>query len=284
LNQAILSFKRQQYESWTKERKIAQLSDEDEELKNLLDQRSEYLIQIQQVAIDHYSLSLSASDDSEFSDEEFDLSKINIKTEPTEHGIGIKQNIKIDDECHMEVNVKQPVIIKQEINDEKMDIEEAINEHIEVEYDKQIVNGTMDIEETENTEIETEKTDELENNQNDQTELKASDKDVGQQGKIHLEDESCSTSKSLVKRRRQSKKDHSDNEQTSKIESRKSIKIKQEPTLLQASIEIDLDADIVDGVKRELRPRKLNEGRIYFEPYDGTTTDDSDDYLAMLSD
>lgn len=247
---------------------------EDEELHFLLEQRGKYLMQMQAVAEDPNSgLSSPLSDDSESSDDESDPSKVNIKSEPTDHTNDMQQDV---DESHNVDNVEQPVKIniKQERMDDKINCKKENDNAIEVENDKQVVNGEVGIDETEKTasnDNETEKTDEDQSDQEDQIELKTSVKVVKQQGKTK-EEENCNAVKPTNRCRRKSKRDILENDHTTKTESKKSIKIKQE----HEEDDFDDDEDMVDGVRRELRPRKLNESRIYFEPYDGSSSDESD--------
>lgn len=273
----ILNFKRQQNESWTKEKKISQLSVEDEELDFLLNQRSNFLLQMQSVVFEPSSyLSPFLSEDSESSDEESDQSKDHIKTEPSVHDdISVKQ-IEYPTNENVELNVK--INIKQEIIDEEMDCEEVNQDNVDnAEHNEQVNNGMInndDIEKNDVAKNENENADEDENFQDCQTEFEVNENIIDKvdvQGKNKEEDESNDTVKPIIKRRRgKPKKSVSENEETSKM----SIKIKQEPT--DYDHELDPSEVTIDGIKRELRPRKLNESNIYFEPYDGTTSEESD--------
>lgn len=253
-------------------------------MRFLLEQRSKYLVQMQSVTQDPNScFTPSASDDSESSDEESESSKVNIKLEPTENNSNVKTNIKSDDESISERIVQHPVNIniKQEVIDERMDCE-VKNDDMEIDYNKPVENGEVDGKTTENTvkdENGTEKTDEDEIIKEEESELKSSVKLMKQLGK-NKDEESCSSVKLNVRRRRKSKKDLLEDDQMPKIEARKSIKIKQEPD----DFEPDADVEIIDGVRRELRPRKLNDPQIYFEPYSRSSSDDDDsDFSDLLN-
>lgn len=279
----ILNFKRHQNESWAKEKKIAQISEEDEELNYLLNQRSNYLRQIQSIVFEPNNsyLSPSVSDDSESSsDEESDPSKIHIKTEPSEHDTDVKENIIIKDECVTEenVNIKHEIIVE-----ERMDYEEVNNDNIiDYEYGKHVVNGETineEIDKSENEDMEAESSDIDKNNHSYQHKLETNVQ-VKAQDLINEEESgsSSSTIKPNIKHRRKPKKSTSENDQTTQIDSKDQIKIKREP--VDYELELDPSEDIVDGIK--LRPRKLNESSIYFEPFDGPSSEESD--FADLSD
>ncbi|KAE9545178.1 hypothetical protein AGLY_000721 [Aphis glycines] len=275
VNNEILNFKTQQNESWTKEKKIAQMS-EDDELHFLLNQRSNYLAQLQSVGSEFSNLNLSptVSDESESSDEDCEPSSVHIKTEPSENDTSITINNIINDESQTEERIE--INIKHEIIEEKMDFEEANDDNKAIENDENVVNEEIHTEEIEvptNEENQTEKDNENKINQEDQTELQTNVK-VNPLVQIKEEESSCSEKITNERRRRKTKKNTSESEQTSKIEARKPIKIKQEPA--DYDLESDPSEDIIDGVKRELRPRKLNEPHIYFEPYDGSTSEGSD--------
>jgi len=276
VNNEILNFKTQQNESWSKEKKIAQMSEENDELHFLLNQRSNFLGQLQSVASESNNLNLSpsVSDDSESSDEECEPSNVHIKTEPSENDTSVKMNDLINDECQAEERVE--INIKHEIIDERMDFDEANDNNKGVEYDENVISEevhTEEIEMTSHEENQIEKDNEGKINQEDQTELQTNIK-ANPLVQIKEEESGCSEKFTTERRRRKSKKRTLESEQTSKIESRKPIKIKQEPT--DYDLELDPSEDIIDGVKRELRPRKLNEPHIYFEPYDGSTSEGSD--------
>lgn len=226
-------------------------------------------------------LSPFLSEDSESSDEESDQSKEHIKTELSIHDdISVKQNDKIENECptneNVELNVK--INIKQEIIDEEMDCGEVNQNNVDItEHNDQVNNGPINNEEMEKNDVEkneNENADEDENFQDCQTELvvyeNINDK-IDVQGKNKEDDESNDTVKPIIKRRRgKPKKSVLENEETSKM----AIKIKQEPN--DYDHELDPSEVTIDGIKRELRPRKLNDSNIYFEPYDGTTSEESD--------
>lgn len=227
------------------------------------------------------------SDDSESSYEDCELSNVHIKTEPAENDT----DIKIDDQINEEggqIEERIEIKIKHEIVDDKMDFEEAndIAKNNDIEYDENV--GKAEVL-TEEIEIEKEKTVNEENvtgkgdegkiDQEDQTELQTV-VNINPLVKIKQEEDNSSEKFSIERRRKKPKKDISESEQTSKIEARKPIKIKQEP--VDSDPELDPSEDIIDGVKRELRPRKLNEPNVYFEPYDGSTSEGSD--LTDLSD
>lgn len=253
-------------------------------MRFLLEQRSKYLTQLQLVTNDPNScLTPSASDDSESSDEESESSKVNIKIEPTENNSSVKINMKSDDESVSERNVQHPVTIniKEEVIDERMDCEEKNDDDMEIDFSKPVENGEIDgktAEKTVKDENGTEKTDEDENNKDEESELKPSIKLVKPLGKTK-DEESCSSPKVTVRRRRKSKKDLSEDDQMPKIEARKSIKIKQEPD----DFEHDADVEMIDGVGRELRPRKLNDPQIYFEPYSRSSSEDDSDFSDLLN-
>lgn len=253
---------------------MAKTSEEDEELNFLLNQRGNYLMQLQSVEFEAGScLSPSVSEDSESSDEEYD-DPSKIHAESSEHDTsvqditvndtGVKQENKLDDEFQIEENFDQIVkIIKQEIDDERMNCNE-FNVDKNIEY-QQVMNGNADTEEMEktlNVKNEIENTLENENNQNN-VEMKE-EESVG-----------CSGIVKLSNRRRRGKTNLGtlENEQTSKIESRKPIKIKHDT--IDYEPELDPSEDTIDGIQRELRPRKLSE-KTYFEQDDGVTSDDSD--------
>ncbi|XP_025192583.1 uncharacterized protein LOC112592646 [Melanaphis sacchari] len=276
VNNEILNFKTQQNETWSKEKKIAQMSEEDDELHFLLNQRSNYLGQLQSLTSEFNNLNFSPSisDDSESSDENCEPSNVHIKTEPSENDASVRMNNLINDDCQVEESVE--INIKNEIINEKMDVEESNDNNKGKEYDENVVNEEVHAEEIEmtvNEENQTEKDNEVKINQEEQTELQTNVK-VNPLVQIKEEESSCSEKFTVERRRRKSKKHNSESEQTSKIESRKPIKIKQEPA--DYDLELDSSEDIIDGVKRELRPRKLNEPHIYFEPYDGSTSEGSD--------
>ncbi|XP_022166291.1 uncharacterized protein LOC111030890 [Myzus persicae] len=274
VNNEILNFKTQQNESWTKEKKIAQVAEEDDELHFLLNQRGTFLAQLQSVSTESNNfLSPSVSDDSESSDEDCEPSNVHIKTEPSENDTVVKMEILLNDEYQPEEHVE--IDIKHEIVDEIMDFEEANDHEKDIECDENVGNtevNTEEVEKTVNEENETEKCEEGKVNQEDQTELQTNVK-VNPLVKIKEEEGSCSEKLTIERRRKKPKKGISESEMASKIEARKPIKIKQEP---DSDLELDPSEDIIDGVKRELRPRKLNEPHIYFEPYDGSTSEGSD--------
>jgi len=255
------------------------MASEDEELRVLLEQRGKYVKQLQTIALDpNCCLSPSVSDDSESSDEEFDPSKVHIKSELTEN-VDIKFDDKSDDESLSDENIENLVKlhIKQEVIDERMDCDEEIDNDMEAEDDLPIANGEIkDNDDVEKTVNETEKTDQDVNDHDDLTRLKTCINMVKQQCKTK-DEESCCTVKPTIKRRRRSKKDILEDDQTSKVEARKPIKIKQEPI----DYDLDADEDMIDGVRRELRPRKL-ETRMYFEPYDGTSSEEESDFSDIL--
>lgn len=235
-----------------------------------MNQRATYLGQLQSVSTESNNyLSPPVSDDSESSYEECEPSNVHIKTEPSENDTGVKMDILIKDECQAEEHVE--INIKQEIVEERMDFEEANDNEKDIEYDENVGNSevyTEEIVKTVNEGNETENEDEAKINQEDNvaTELQTN-------VKIKEEEGSCSEKLSIERQRKKPKKGISESEQTSKIEARKPIKIKQEP---DSDLELDPSEDTIDGVKRELRPRKLNEPHIYFEPYDGSTSEGSD--------
>lgn len=250
------------------------MAEEDDELHFLLNQRGTLLGQLQSVATESLYLSPLVSDDSESSYEDCEPSNVHIKTEPSENDTSVKMNNLINDECQAEERIE--VNIKQEIIDEKMDFEEANDNNKGVEYVENVINEevhTEEIDMTSREENQIEKDKEGKINQEDLTELQTNVK-VNPLVQIKEEESGCSEKFTIERRRRKSKKHTSESEQTSKIESRKPIKIKQEPA--DYDLELDPSEDIIDGVKRELRPRKLNEPHIYFEPYDGSTSEGSD--------
>lgn len=248
----------------------------------LLNQRSKYLLQLQSVnsavTLDPDAfLSPSVSDDSESSDEESTVSRVKIKTEMPELDNDIKENIVSNDVCKNEKTDEYDaqVNIKQEIVEEIQSIE--LNDH-ELEYnDEQVAMVEVNADEIDKTvdvKNETEEADKEKNDKDDQTELnvevKINDKDK-QQGKI-IDEENGSSIKSIIRRRRgKSKNSITENEQISKIECRKPIRIKQEP--VEYEQELDPSGDTIDEVKRELRPRNSNDPQVFFEPYDGTSED-----------
>lgn len=284
VNNEILNFKTQQNESWTKDKKIAQMAEEDDELHFLLNQRGTLLGQLQSVATESLYLSPLVSDDSESSYEDCEPSNVHIKTEPFENDTDVKMDDQINDEegCQAEEHVE--INIKHEIVDDRMDFEEAndIAKNNDVEYDENVNNAEVfteeiDIEKTVNKENETEKGDESKIDQEvqeDQTEVQTTDVNVNPLVVIKQEEDNCSEKLSIERRRKKPKKGITESELTPKIEARKPIKIKQEPA--DSDLELDPSDDITDGVKRELRPRKLNEPHIYFEPYDGSSSEGSD--------
>lgn len=247
---------------------------DEEDLNYLLGQRGKYLLMLKNVSQDPNScLSPSISDDSEYSDDESEPSKVLIKTEPDEHNSGVQQNVE---EVQSVDSVDHTVNIKLEHLDDKMDCVSINDGDVEDESDRQVLNGEVNIDDTKKTAInddEVEKTDENISDQDDQTGSKTSVK----QGKTK-EEENCNALKPAIRCRKKSKRDILENDHTSKIESRKSIKIKQEPF----DDELD-DEDMIDGVKRELRPRKLNDTQLYFEPYDGTSSSEESDFSDLLN-
>lgn len=230
-------------------------------------------------------LSPLVSDDSESSYEDCEPSNEHIKTEPAENDTDLKMDDQINEEGSQAEECVE-IKIKHEIVDDGMDFEEAndIAKSNDIEDDENV--GKSEVL-TEDIEIEKEKTVNEENEKNEteigiegkidqenQTEVQAV-VNVNPLVKIKEEEEDNSSEKfSIERRRKKPKKGISESEQTSKIEARKPIQIKQEP--VDSDPELDPSEDIIDGVKRELRPRKLNEPHIYFEPYDGSTSEGSD--------
>lgn len=255
------------------------MSEENDELHFLLNKRGTYLGQLQSVATESNNyLSPSVSDDSESSYEDCEPSSVHIKTEPSENDTGEKMDIQINDEECCQAEERFEINIKHEIVDDTMEFEEANDIAKDVEYDEnvgksEVFTEEIEIEKTINEENETEKSVEGEIDQEDQTELQTNVK-VDPPVKIKEEEGNCSEKLSIERQRKKPKKSISEIEQTSKIEARKPIKIKQEPA--DSDLELDPSEDMIDGVKRELRPRKLNEPHIYFEPYDGSTSEGSD--------
>ncbi|VVC28441.1 Hypothetical protein CINCED_3A018679 [Cinara cedri] len=153
VNEKIIHFKRMQNESWTKEKQLAQANKEDEELSFLLNDRSDLLMQLQSIPFDPSSiLNLSASDDSESSDEEFDSSKV-IKTEKSEPDVNIKE--EHDDEYQTANDFE--LHIKQEVIEENIVCEE-VNEDINMEL---VIKGEMNTEEMEQMVDETNETENI---------------------------------------------------------------------------------------------------------------------------
>jgi len=260
------------------------MAEEDDELHFLLNQRGTLLGQLHSVTTETNNyLSPLVSDDSESSYEDCEPSNVHIKTEPSENDTDVKMNdqISYEESCQAEEPVE--INIKHEIVDDRMDFEGAIDITMnnDVEYDENVGNADIfteeiEIEKTVNKENEIEKADvgiDQEENQEDQTEVQT-DVNVNPLVKVKEEEDNCSEKLSIERRRKKPKKGISESEQTSKIEARKPIKIKQEPA--DSDLELDPSEDIIDGVKRELRPRKLNEPHIYFEPYDGSSSEGSD--------
>lgn len=223
------------------------------------------------------------SDDSESSDEELDHpSKAHIKSESSEHDADMEQNILANNECNIEENVNLNVNIKQEAVDEKIVCEE-INDIEDTEHDNFVANSeTVAREKIENTvdeENDMEETaDEENNDQDNKTELKI-EFNIKQQQVNVKEDESSNSRSGAVKpivRQHHGKKYKKTNavedNQTSQMDSKKQIK--QEPA--EYDVELDPLEDMIDGVRRELRPRKFNDTQVFFEPYDGSSSDDSD--------
>jgi len=252
------------------------MADEEDELHFLLNQRGTLLGQLHSVATESLYLSPLVSDDSESSYEDCEPSNVHIKTEPTENDTDVKMDDQINEEEGCQAEERVEINIKHEIVDDVMDFEEAndIAKNNDVEYDENVGNAEVfteeiKIEKTVNKENETEKGDEAKIEQEDQTDI-----NVNPLVKIKEEEVNCSEILSIERRRKKPKKGISEGEQTSKIEARKPIKIKQEP--VDSDLELDPSEDIIDGIKRELRPRKLNEPHIYFEPYDGSTSEGSD--------
>lgn len=224
------------------------------------------------------------SDDSESSEEGSDPSKLLIKLELPEHNISVKQDEKTNDVYQTEDHIatKIDMNIKQEIEDEKMDCEEShdVKDVMEIDFNEQAIEEVVS-EKILKTEFE--KNDESENSRDNDNASDQDDKSITKTNtktnfKVKQVDKTKDLDNSTVKpmrtrRRGKPKKNTSDNEQTSKTESRKMFKIKQES---ESELEIDPSEDTIDGIKRELRPRKLNEGTIYFKPYDGSTSEDSD--------
>jgi len=280
-----------------KKKKITQISEEDEELQFLLQKRGDYLVQLQSTTFDSNScLSPSISDDSESSDEEPDnLSKVHFKSESSERDTDVKQNVQTNDECVTEENAELNVNIKHELIDEKIDSEE-VNDIGSVEHvnDETVVNGeTIGQEEVENTAANEENEMEEENNDRDeQLELKTDGIKINEQQQQQQdnvkEDESSNSSGTVIIKQSRGKKFKRtvavEGDQTSQMDSGKQIDIKQEHA--EYNIELDPLEDMVDddGVRRELRPRKLNDSHIYFEPYDGSLSGESDDFTDLLSD
>jgi len=267
---------------WTKEKKITQISEEDEELQCLLQQRTDYLVQLQSNVFEPGTcVSPSITDDSESSDEELDHpSQVHIKTEPSEHEIDMKQN----DKCHTEEDVKLNINIKQEIIDEKIDCKE-MNDVEDTELDEQIMKGIKVVQEEmkniakERNEAE-EKSDEDNSDQDERTELKFDVNIRQQQGscKEEMNSNISGMIRPIVRRQHEKRSKRAiaiENDQMSQMDPRKQIKIKQEPT--EYLVDLDsLEEDMVDDIKRGLRPRKLNDTHIYFEPYDGSSSEESD--------
>lgn len=160
-----------QNESWTKEMKLFQVNAEDEELNFILNERSDLLLQLKTVAVDPSSiLNLSASDDTESSEEEFDSSKV-IKTENLEPDVNIKEECH-DDEYQTADNFN--LNIKQEIVEENIVCEEVYNGDMNMECDT-VIKQEIDAEEFRETIYETnntEYTNEDINNEGDQIEPK----------------------------------------------------------------------------------------------------------------
>lgn len=223
-------------------------------------------------------ISPAISDDSESSEEEESaMSRVKIKTEISENDTDLRENVGSDDVCKTEkndeyevqVNIKQEIVEEihcTELNDHKLEYNDEQVANIELNDDKiektvEVKNGTEEADEDKNDE------DVLTNLI---TDIKVSDADK-QQGNT-VDEESSNAIKPIIKRRRgKSKSSIAENEQTSKIECRKPIRIKQEP--VEYEMDLDPSEDTIDGVKRELRPRNLNDPQVFFEPYDGTSED-----------
>lgn len=247
-------------------------------------------MQLQSTTFDSNScLSPSVSDDSESSDEETDHAiKVHVQSESSDHDTDVKQNVQTNDECLIEENVELNVNIKQELIDEKINCEE-VNEIGGVEHNEHVVNGeTIIEEEIENTANEENEMKEENNDQDEQSELKPDDDKINQQQDNVKEDESSNSSGTVTMKQQDEEKSKGtvavENGETSEMDSRKQIDIKQEPA--EYEMELDPMEDMVDddGVRRELRPRKLNDSHIYFEPYDGSLSEESDDFTDLLSD
>lgn len=227
------------------------MSEVENQLSFLLNKRCNYIQKLQLVAskTNNY-LGSSDSDDSESSYEECeptenDTSDINIPVKNEQ----VKEHVKIN--------------IEHEIIDERMDFEESNDNDTGIEYDEHVSNKKVN---TKNKDKQTKL-----NNQDDQTDV-----EINRLINIKEEKSSCSGKPTLKRRHRNPKKDSLKNEQTSKIKLRRPIKKK---TVDYADVKLqglNPTADIIDGVRRDLRPRKLNEPHIYFEPYDGSTSEGSD--------
>lgn len=244
---------------------MAQIVEEDEELSLLLELRARYIKRMQSILHEPSNfLSSTVSDESDSSDEESDLSKVNIKIEPSEHNTSEKQITDTNENGQVEVNFEQSVNIKEEIMDEKVDYEKVNDIVVDEKHNKRVSKEELVTEEIEKTvDCENKADNSYQENQiepktNDDHESKMNEES---NSKVTLSTREC---------RVRSKKSPLENEPTSKIELRKQIKIKQEP------VDYDHESDTIDDAARELRPRKLNESHIYFEPYDGTSSDDSD--------
>lgn len=258
---------------------MTQMSEEDEELRLLLEQRTHYIEQMHSILLGSGGfLSPTVSDESDSSDEESDPSKVNVKLEPSEHNNSENQIIDTKDDTQLEVNIEHSLKIKEETMDERMDCEE-VNDSVEDEEPSKPVSKeetvTENIEKTVDDENKTDKSVEddqsmIISHQEDQIEPKISD---DHEGKTNEEEINSTITSSTRQRRVRIRKSPSENELTTKIEQKKLIKIKQEPA--ESDHELDTAEDTIDD-SRELRPRKLNDSRNYFEPYDGSSSDDSD--------
>ncbi|XP_050432546.1 transcriptional adapter 3 isoform X2 [Adelges cooleyi] len=237
VNDEILHFKREKNESLTKAKKITQIRKEDEQLSLLLQQRSDYLRQLQMMGPEPGYHAAYISDDSELSEEGLYPSSVFIKSEPDEE-------INEETSCEQltEADLEQPAIttIKQEIvtNDgvEKDDAgiaESVISEPI-------IMNGKM-----ENNEI-------VERADDDKSKIDNSADNISDQDGIYLEGIYLETDTEF------------------KEETRVALK-------RQGRVRTDLYGDL----KRDLRPRRGRREPIYFEPYDG---DSSETDFSELSD
>lgn len=254
-----------------KEKKVVQTSEEEDDLNYLLDQRSNYLLQLQSLLFESNSyLSSSVSDNSESSDEESDPSKVHIKTElseASEHDTSVNdmnQNDKMDYEYQNEENIENDVKIN--IKQERMDCDQENDANGE--YNEQVIDINIDEKisiEEQNVSNEINETVNIIEDKNEQ--------DVFIQQDNINEEGTSNTVISTDKYHRKLKKSIFKNEHTFEIESRRPIKVIQESIKYES--EVDPSETIMDDVKRDLRSQKLND-TIYFEPYNGTSSDESD--------
>ncbi|XP_050540909.1 transcriptional adapter 3-B [Daktulosphaira vitifoliae] len=277
VNDEILHFKREKNESLNKAKKISQVRKEDEQLAILLQQRSDYLRQLQMMGPEPGYQPAFLSDESELSEEGSYPTKLFIKKElntDTEQEIDFEQHTDINLEKPMMINIKQEVVENVSIKENKIyNVSEAIGyehndvnvESIENEENKIINDERDEYEKIDDTSDHGDFYIESEIETKECVKAKFKIKKQGRTKDLDTNKLNLMTTRHSVK----TKQSFLENDVNTKVESRKSFKIKQEP-----DDENSLDSsDVYCGIKRELRPRKGKHEPIYFEPYDGDTSE-----------